>query len=105
MRKLILLVFFSIPVLASSQGITGIRWSKDANAYYKVESGEIAQYTLPANTKTVLVSTADLTPEGASASLGVRNFVFSEDQTRILVFTNTVKVCFTNWEKASPHHP
>jgi len=92
MRKFILLVFFSIPVLAFSQGITGIRWSKDGNAYYKVESGEIAQYTLPANTKTVLVSTKDLTPEGASASLGVRNFVFSEDQTRLLIFTNTVKV-------------
>jgi dipeptidyl-peptidase-4 len=92
MRKLILLVLIFLPVFVFSQGIGGIRWSKDGNAYYKVEAGEIVQYTLPGNSKTVLVSKTDLIPEGKSAALGVRNFIFSEDQTLILLFNNTVKV-------------
>ena len=53
MRKLILLVLLFIPLFVFSQSIG---WSKDGNAYYKVESGEIVQYALPANAKTVLVS-------------------------------------------------
>ena len=89
MRKLILLVLFFIPLIVFSQGI---RWSKDGNAYYKAESGAIVQYTLPANTKTVLVPGTDLIPEGKTSPLGVRNFFFSEDQTQVLIFNNTVKV-------------
>ena len=89
MRKLILLVLFIIPFFVFSQGI---RWSKDGNAYYRLESGEIVQYALPANTRTVLVSKADLTPVKQTSPLEIRNFVFSEDQTQILIFNNTVQV-------------
>src|SRR5258706_15618099 len=95
MRKFILLVFIVIPFVVFSQGI---RWSKDGNSYYQVESGEIVQYALPANTKSVLVSKTHLRAEGRSTPLSVRNFVFSEDQTQVLIFTNAVKV----WREETP---
>jgi dipeptidyl-peptidase 4 len=89
MRTFFCLLLFCIPSLVFSQGI---RWSADGNSYYQIESGEIFQYSLPANTKTTLFSKADLTPAGESTPLAPRMFHFSEDQTKVLLFTNTVKV-------------
>ncbi len=89
MRKLIWLLLIFVPLLTFSQGI---RWSKDGNAYYRVESGEIAQFALPSGTKAILVSKPDLTPAGQTTPLDVRNFTFSDDQSQLLLFTNTVKV-------------
>jgi len=89
MKKFILILLIFIPFLAFSQGI---RWAKDGNAYYRIESGEIIQYSLPTNSKSVLVSQADLTPAGQSKSLTIRNFFFSEDQHQLLIYTNTKKV-------------
>lgn len=44
-------------VLVSGAAITqSIRWTSDGGGYYRVESGEIVQYLLPANTKNVLVT-------------------------------------------------
>ncbi len=66
--------------------------AKDGNAYFKVEAGEINTYVLPANTKATFLSKADLTPAGLTESLKVRSFTFSEDGTRVLIYTNTKKV-------------
>lgn len=87
MKKLLFFLLF-IPLLSFSQSI---RWSRDGNAYYLIEMGEIVQYALPSRTKTVLVSQAELTPSGQTP-LRVSNFTFSEDQSQLLLFTNTVKV-------------
>jgi len=89
MKKILILVILLLQLGVKAQNI---RWSADGNSYYRVESGEISRYTLPANTKTTLVSMADLTPAGQSKSLAVRNYSFSEDQTKLLIFTNTQKV-------------
>jgi len=89
MRRLIFFLVLFVPLFVFSQGI---RWSKNGNAYYQLEAGEIVQYTLPANTKTVLVTKADLTPVKQKSSLDIRNFVFSEDQNQLLIFNNTEKV-------------
>jgi dipeptidyl-peptidase-4 len=63
MKRVILLLIF-IPCLLSAQNI---RWTKDGNAYYKIEAGEINRYELPANTKTLFLSKADLIPAGQTA--------------------------------------
>lgn len=80
-----------IAAAANAQG-GGIKWTKEGNSYYRIEAGEIVQYTLPANTKAVVVSKEKLTPTGQSKPLTVNNYSFTPDGKRVLVFTNTKKV-------------
>jgi len=75
--------------LLQAQG--GVRWAKDGNSYYSAQGGELLQFVLPKNEKTVLLSKEQLTPPGQKP-LGFRNFSFSEDDTKVLLFTNTKKV-------------
>ncbi|MCW5909509.1 MAG: DPP IV N-terminal domain-containing protein [Cyclobacteriaceae bacterium] len=89
MKRILILTLFIAPLLIQAQAL---RWAPEGNAYYRVEEGELNRYTLPANTKTTIASKADLTPAGASQSLRVRNYTFSQDQSKLLVFTNTQKV-------------
>src|SRR5690349_10032034 len=69
-----------------------IKWSKDGHSYYRAENGDIVQYTLPANSRLVLLAKDKLKPEGQTASLSVRNFIFSGDEQKLLIYTNTKKV-------------
>lgn len=89
MKKLFILIIFLI-----SNNIIGqsLRWANDGNSYYRIESGEINRYILPANNKTTFISKADLTPAGQSKSLSLRHFALSNDQSKILIFANTRKV-------------
>jgi dipeptidyl-peptidase 4 len=85
---LILLVF----CFAQHGFAQGLRWSKDGNAYYRIEQNEIFEYTLPANEKKVLISKQQLTPTGSSTPLEVKLFTFADDQKKVLIFTNTSRV-------------
>ena len=82
-----IIAFYPVTLLA--QG--GIEWNKEGNGYYRIESGEIVQYSLPQKTKTVLASKSQLTPQG-QAALSVSKFSFSADGKKLLIFTNTKKV-------------
>lgn len=88
MKKLLVLVLICISIVSTAQ----LRWAPDGKSYYRVEGGELIQFSLPANSRTTLVSRATLTPEGASKSLAIRNYAFSQDRNRLLIFTNTKKV-------------
>src|SRR5689334_22449885 len=70
----------------------GIHWDKDGKSFYSNENGEIVRYGLPSFTKTVIADEKKLTPAGASGSLKVRNFFFSNDDKKILIYTNSKKV-------------
>ena len=85
----VLIYFF--PVILIAQG-GGINWTPDGNSYLRNEGGEIVKYTLPQNTKTVIVKKDNLKPTGADKSLTVRNFKFSTDNSKVLIYTNTKKV-------------
>lgn len=89
MKKIFLLFAILIPTVITAQSI---RWSVEGNSYYKIESGEINRYVLPTNAKTTLVTKQDITPPGHSQSLTVRNYSFSADQSKLLIYTNTRKV-------------
>lgn len=88
-KCLVIFLLFIASLYANSQSI---RWTPDGAGYYKVEAGEIVQYLLPANTKTVLVTKKELTPEAQSRPLSVRSFSFSNDGKKTLIYTNTKKV-------------
>lgn len=86
---LVILTVFA-PVALLAQG--AIKWAKNGNGYYRIENGELGLYTLPQHTKTVIVTQKQLTPEGQSTQINGRNYSFSNDEKKVLFFTNTKKV-------------
>ncbi|HEY0680385.1 MAG TPA: S9 family peptidase [Chitinophagaceae bacterium] len=89
-------VFLCIPVIlitisCIAQG-GGIKWAKDGSSYFRIEGGEIVKYTLPANSKSVVVSKDKLIPAGQTKQLAINNYSFTQDGKMVLVFTNTKKV-------------
>ncbi len=85
---LIIIVFSVLDNFAQS----GLKWTSDGNSYTKVENGEIVQYLLPGNIKSVLISKDKLVPPGQLNSLFIRNFYFSDDNSKVLIYTNSKKV-------------
>ncbi len=69
-----------------------IKWTPDGTGYYKNEGGEIVSYLLPLNSRSVLVTKQQLTPQGQTKNLQIRNYSFSDDGRKMLVYTNTKKV-------------
>ncbi len=76
----------------SAQSLSGIKWSGDGASYYAIEQNQIVQYGLPDFTRTVLVDSQRLVPQGGSKPLAVRNFYFSGDGKKILLYANSKKV-------------
>ena len=89
-RRIICIVFF-IVICSFSFG-QQIKWAPDGNSYYRIEQNEIIKYALPDQQKTVLVSKVQLTPSGKSEPLKIGSYSFSDDQKKILLFTNTQRV-------------
>ena len=90
MKWLFVILIGFTPFSLLAQG--NIKWAKNGNGYYRIEGGELALYTLPQNAKTIVISKSQLTPHGSQAPLPVRNFSFSADDKKALLFTNTKKV-------------
>jgi dipeptidyl-peptidase-4 len=84
--------------LYSAKGFGAIRWMKDNVSYSTIENNastngnEIVRYEVNSGAKKTLVSATQLTPTGASKSLVIANYSWSEDNTKLLIFTNTRKV-------------
>jgi dipeptidyl-peptidase-4 len=78
--------------LRAQRGGGGVKWSKDGKSYYAVESNTIVRYDLPAFQRTVLADAGQLTPAGQSQPLAVQAFSFSDDEKKILIYTNSKKV-------------
>ncbi len=85
----LLILFVSLNVI--SQG-GGIKWSVDGNSYYYLEKNELFQKTLPGNVAKLVISKQQLTPKGSTTPLGISYYAFSNDQQKVLLFTNTKKV-------------
>lgn len=86
---LLLLSLLNLDLLAQSRGI---KWAKEGDSYFRVEKNEIFQYQLPGNESQLFASKAMLTPEGGKEALRVNYYAFSQDQQKLLIFTNTKKV-------------
>ncbi len=82
----------------AARGVAQLRWVEGGNAYITVEPApdgrgrEIVRRETATGARTVLVTAAQLTPTGASAPLGFDSFAWSDDNSKLLLFTNTVKV-------------
>ena len=86
------ILFFVLMVSVVFSSAQQMKWAKDGSSYYKMEGGEIVKYSLPQNTKAVVIAKDKLKPQGQTRSLPVRNYIFSADEQKVLVYTNTKKV-------------
>ena len=92
LKVLITIVFILVVALNAGAQMRGVKWATQGSSYFKVEKNEIVQYTLPENVGKVIVTKQQLTPQGAEKSLRISYFAFSNDQQKLLIFTNTKKV-------------
>jgi dipeptidyl-peptidase-4 len=88
----VLVVCISCYFVVVAQPPRGIHWAKDGNSFYEEDGGEIAQYTLPQLSKTIIADRNSLTPQGLSTPLKVRNFFLSDDGNKLLIYTNSKRV-------------
>jgi dipeptidyl-peptidase 4 len=86
------ILLFTLLILSTITQAQQIRWTKDGNAYTRTEGGEVVAYTLPAQQKTTLITKAQLTPKGAEKPLNVRSYTLSDDDSKVLIYTNTKQV-------------
>jgi len=109
MRAIILLLLLT-PILLQAQ----TNWNKDGNSYTTIEDNSIVEITLPAMTKTTLISADQLAPlglahrEAGAGAAGRRGFgggafqyQFSDDKQKVLisakpsrVYHNTYYTCW-----------
>lgn len=69
-----------------------LRWSADGNAVVNIANGAIIRTDVRSGQETPLITTAQLTPDGAKAPITVADFAFSRDSSKVLIFTNTARV-------------
>ena len=81
------ILLFSIRLFAQD-----IHWTAEGNGFFNLEKGQIVKTALPGMEKTVAITAAQLTPAGQSQALKIKSFQFSEDQQKVLIFTNTRRV-------------
>ena len=77
------------------------QWSRGAHSYIAVEPGEggaaeVAEYDAATGGRRVLITAAQLTPAGTRTPLDVEGLEWSQDEQRVLIFTNTRQVWRTN---------
>jgi dipeptidyl-peptidase 4 len=73
------------------------RPSENGTAYTTVErtpngGSDIVRYDAATGARSVLISNTQLTPTGAQKPLAIADYVWSDDGSKLLVFTNTRKV-------------
>jgi dipeptidyl-peptidase-4 len=72
------------------------RWLADGVSYTTVErangGSEIIRFDAATGARSVLISAAQLTPSGAQKPLSIADYVWSDDDSKLLIFTNTQKV-------------
>ena len=96
-----------------SERIGQIRWLKDGTGYLAIEKSlsesvvnnatskesnnkktgkDIVQYNSKTLERTVLVTAKQLTPSGKQDALSIDDYIFSEDRSKLLIYTNSKKV-------------
>ena len=84
--------------LYGGRGVGQLRWMKDNKGYSTLEYNAIQKgmdimlYDVESDAKKVLISASQLTPKGANKSLSVADYSWSDDNSKVLIFTNTRKV-------------
>ncbi|MCW3465495.1 S9 family peptidase [Chitinophaga nivalis] len=94
MKKITLLMVWvacSCLTLQAQPG-KGIRWSRDGQSVLKAVPEGITAYPLSGKQAEVKIPAARYTPDGATRPLKIKDFYFSADEKKVLLYTNTRKV-------------
>ncbi len=70
----------------------GVNWTSDGLAYTRVKDGNIIRIDPKTEAETIIVKKEQLTVAGSSAPLLPQSYDYSNDNSKLLVFTNTEKV-------------
>ena len=82
----------------SQRGFGPVRWLKDSKGYSTVENNkdlggrEIIRYDAQSGERTVVVSAKQLIPAGVKSPIEIADYIWSNDNSQLLIFTNTKKV-------------
>ncbi|SFE53616.1 dipeptidyl-peptidase-4 [Chitinophaga sp. CF118] len=68
-----------------------VNWSRDGQSFYQQNGNSITAIQLKDSKQTEKISAAQLTPAGGTP-LEIRDFAFSPDEKKLLVYTNAKKV-------------
>ncbi len=82
----------------SQKGFGPVRWMKDNNGYSTLESNEqyggkdIVRYDAASGERKILVAAHQLIPAGETVPLTIADYQWSNDDSKLLIFTNTRRV-------------
>lgn len=85
-------LLLSLCTVHAQPGSGGYQWTKDGTSYFQAQAGDIIKTTLPGFTKETIITKDLLTPKGSPQPLKIRNFAFSGDAGKMLIYTNTKRV-------------
>ncbi len=72
------------------------RWTSDGTGYLTIErsdsGSEIAKYDIATGARSVIVSPNSLVPSGQSRPLPIHNYHWSDDEKKMLIYTNSKRV-------------
>jgi dipeptidyl-peptidase-4 len=88
---LFLLVLCLLAGYTHAQSGQSVNWSSDGQSFYQLNEHAIEVFQLKDNKQSVKVSAAQLTPPGGQP-LDVKDFAFSADEKKLLIYTNSKKV-------------
>lgn len=91
-RKIFCFYAILLAFSAAAQPGQSSKWTKDGNGYYSAEQQAIVKFDLTTQQASVIVSKDLLTPKGSTTPLAVKSFSFTDDQKKLLIFTNTQRV-------------
>ncbi len=80
------------------KGFGPVRWMKDNKGYSTLEDNkatggkDIVKYDAKTGKRTVIVAASKLVPDNRAKPLGISDYHWSEDNSKLLIFTNTRKV-------------
>ena len=79
------------------QGLPAIQWMNDGQRYTFVgENGDLMVEDAASGRREVIVPASALVPQGASEPIDIEDYEWSEDERKLLIFTNSQRVWRTN---------
>ncbi len=92
LRIKILFLFFCVAQFVAAQNQGKINWTNDGNFYTKVKDGNIVQVDPVSGEETIVIRQSSITDPKTKKNLTPQSYEFNRNYTRVLIFTNTVKV-------------
>lgn len=89
---LLLLQCMLVSFIGSAQSGGDIHWLRSGSTYVLEEDGNLVKYSLPEQDQQILLAHKNLVPPGETAPLEIKSFSFSDDEQKVLIYTNTKKV-------------